>query len=96
MAQDHSKKNAESKKSAEENTEIQLSLEHQQLVLLYAAIPNSLLASLFGSVVATLIFIQVISPYRIYPWVVFLLIAFMPMVLMVYFLDSTNKCNFQS
>lgn len=68
MAQDHSKK------SAAENTEIQLLLEHQQLALLYAAIPNSLLASLFGSVVATLIFIQVISPYRIYPWVIMLLL----------------------
>lgn len=48
---------------------IQLEVEHRQLALLYAAIPSSLLATLFGCLVAILIYQQVISPFRLYSWV---------------------------
>jgi PAS domain S-box-containing protein len=48
---------------------IQLEVEHRQLALLYAAIPSSLLATLFGCLVAILIYQQVISLYRLYSWV---------------------------
>jgi PAS domain S-box-containing protein len=49
-------------------TEIQSQLLHRQLALLYSAIPNSLVASVFGCLVAVFIFADVITPYRLYPW----------------------------
>jgi PAS domain S-box-containing protein len=53
----------------QEKHPIQLEVEHKQLALLYAAIPSSLLATLFGCLVAILIYQQVISPLRLYSWV---------------------------
>lgn len=48
---------------------VQLEVEHQQLALLYAAVPSSLLATLFGCFVAILIYQTQISPLRLYSWV---------------------------
>lgn len=44
-------------------------MEHQQLKLLYAAIPNSLLANLFGSIIAIVLFTGIVNPFRLYTWV---------------------------
>lgn len=44
-------------------------LEHQQLRLLYGAVPNSLLANLFGCIVAILVFTSVVEAWRLYTWV---------------------------
>jgi len=44
-------------------------MEHQQLKLLYAAIPNSLLANLFGSIIAIVLFTGIVNPVRLYTWV---------------------------
>lgn len=48
---------------------IQLEVEHRQLALLYAAIPSSLLATLFGCLIAILIYRDIISPLWLYSWV---------------------------
>ena len=48
-------------------------LEHQQLRLLYGAVPNSLLANLFGCIVALLVFTAVVEAWRLYTWVGLLL-----------------------
>jgi hypothetical protein len=50
-------------------TAVQIQLADRQLALLYSAIPNSLIASIFGSVVAELIFRDVINPYRLWTWI---------------------------
>lgn len=47
-------------------------MEHQQLRLLYGAVPNSLLANLFGCVVAILLFRPIIEAWRLWAWVVLL------------------------
>ena len=48
--------------------EVRNQLAQRQIELLYSAIPNSLLASIFGSLVAVLIFDNVINPVRLYAW----------------------------
>jgi PAS domain S-box-containing protein len=50
-------------------TAVQNQLAERQLALLYSAIPNSLFASIFGSVVAELIFRDVINPFRLWSWI---------------------------
>jgi PAS domain S-box-containing protein len=50
-------------------TAVQNQLAERQLTLLYSAIPNSLIASIFGCLVAYLIFTDVIAPYRLHTWI---------------------------
>lgn len=53
--------------------QIHLEVEHQQLTLLYAAVPSSLLATLFGCLVAILIYQSQIAALRLYSWVALML-----------------------
>jgi len=46
-----------------------LLIQQQQLALLYSAIPNSLLANLFGCLVGIMIFTPRVEQYRLYIWV---------------------------
>ena len=53
--------------------EVRKQLAQRQIKLLYSAIPNSLLAIIFGILVAVLIFDSVINPVRLYTWTVLML-----------------------
>ena len=55
------------------STDRQQLRQQQQLSLLFSAIPNSLLANLFGCLVAILIFTSRVAPGRLYLWVVLML-----------------------